>query len=302
MEENLYCSDDGQMTFFPITTRTSNVVAQANPLIKARQNLTLNQKRLILVIMMQIVANDVAFKPYEISPSTLAEMFDNTDSSNYYHRAQEICRGLMKKQLEIRSADGSWKLFQWVQTSEYDARIKKIRIMLNPDLKPFLLRLVETGNYTQYILESAIGINSIYAVRMFELLQEEMKLPPNRPFPSEGVYVTLDKQTIIDGLMLYKLDSKEKIIFDKQTGKFKERYPKISRFKEVVIQKACEEITENTEYYVPYDDKETGKKVTSVKKGREITGFTFYVNLKEHEKKKDKTPAAGDKQYIRIYT
>ena len=278
-----YYDQEGQMTFSMISTRTSNSVVQANPLIKARQNLTLNQKKLISVIIMQIIADDVDFKPYELSPSELSNMLGQADSSNLYHRSKEMCDSLMSKKLEITQEDGSWEKYQWVQHCKYNAKTKKIEIMLNTSLRPFLLGLVKNGYYTQYELRNVLDLHSIYAVRIFELIQEKIKRPGKKPLPMEGLRVKIDKQTIIDACMLYQVDGKDRIIYDEETKKPKEKYPKLSRFKEIVIKKACEEISANTDYYVPYASADPEKCVKFEKKGRDVVAFSFYVNTHSHE-------------------
>ena len=160
---------------------------------------------------------------------------------------------------------------------------KKIEIMLNTSLKPFLLGLVRNGYYTQYELKNVLDLHSIYAVRIFELIQEKIKLPGKKPLPMDGVRVRIEKQTILDACMLYQVDGKDRIIYDEETKKPKEKYPKLSRFKEIVIKKACEEISANTDYYVPYSSADPEKCVKFEKKGRDVVAFNFYVNTHSHE-------------------
>ncbi len=283
-KENLktYEDQDGQLTFSSISTDTSAMVVQSNTMIKGRQDLSLNEAKLVRIIMMQILANDLDFKPYTVSPGEFAMLVGNVDSVNMYHKSKDLCDSLMRKNLEIVSDDGSWVKYNWVSMCRYNSRSKKIEVKLNPDLKPFLLGLVEKGFYTQYTLDNTLNMSSIYAIRIFELLQEAIK---SRVLPKNGTKVVLTKDTIINACMIYKQDKKSGAIIlgpDKQPV---EKYERISQFKEKVIETACREITANTIYYVPYNAKNKEHpewKVGFIKSGREITAFEFYVNTKYH--------------------
>lgn len=271
-----YEDDDGQMTFSNISTDKSNMVVQANALIKSRQDLSLNEKKLICIIISQIVADDMEFKPYIVSPSELAGMVGNMDSVNMYHNAQDICDSIMRKHLEIRSEDGSWKKIQWVSMCEYNSKTKKIQILLNDNLKPYLIGLAQAGYYAQFAEENILPMNSIYSIRLFELINEAIK---TKILPQTGTRVRINKSDIIDACMMYKRDHRGKILIDSETKEPVEKYNKLSMFKKRVIQTACEEISELSMYYVPYESDDPDKCVKFIKKGREVVAFDFYVNM-----------------------
>ncbi len=283
MNVNFY-EEDGQMTFSTISTDTRNKVVQANPMIRGRQNLNLNQKKLVLVMIMQVLANDVEFKPFEVSPAEFSSLIGNSDSSNMYHRAKALCDSLMKKQLEILSDDGSWEKHQWVQFCRYDSKTKRMQIMLNPSLKPYLLGLVSKGGYTQYTIDNTLSMTSIHAIRIFELIQEAIR---TRTLPKEGMRVRIERQTIVDACTLYKTNEKtDEILIDPATKKPIEIYPKFSHLKKYVIKPACEEICKNTNFYVPFeaeDPENPDKCVKFHRRGREIQVIDFFVNEAFHE-------------------
>lgn len=257
MSETLfYEKSNGQLSFFPIRSNKRLYVVQSNNLIRAKQNLSLNEAKLIRIIIAQIVSNDVEFKPYIISPQELAEMLDNKDSVNIYHSAKAMCTSIMKKQLEIQSDDGSWAAYQWVTVCKYDAKTKKIQIKLNEELKPFLINLINTGYYAQYQLENALKFNSIFAIRIFELIMEELKFIPAK----NSTDIIISKETIRNACYLDYYDYCRKITVTK--------FEKISQFKEKVLDVACKEIERCTLYTVSYSD---------IKEGKSITAFTFHV-------------------------
>lgn len=292
--ETIYQDENGQLTFSTISTDVRNKIVQGNPMIRGRQNLTLNEKRLVLVMIMQVLANDMEFRPYEISPAEFSMLIGNTGAQNMYHRAKTLCDGLMKKQLEIVDANGSWEKYQWVQFCKYNKPSKRMQVMLNPSLKPFLIGLVEKGNYTQFAADNVLALPSFYAIRIFELIQEAIKI---KTLPKEGIRVRIEKQTIIDACTLYKKDEKNDIIVDPVTKKPVEMYPKFSHLKKFVIKPACEDICQNTSFYVPFESDDPDKCVKFIRRGREIQVLDFYVNEHFHE---DKPKDEKTKNYGKI--
>lgn len=256
--ENLYEDMEGQVSFFPVNNKTDNLVVQANSLIKAQQNLSLNEAKLIRIIIMQIVADDVEFRPYEISTTELARLIGNEDGYNIRRRAKDFTDKLQSKKLKIKLDNGSWQSIVWVPTCQYDAQNNKIQIKLNDDLKPYLLNLVQTGYYTQYTLDCALAFHSVYALRIFELLMEQIR---SRTIPRIGTTIDLRISDIRDACMLYKQDNK---------GNFtnEDKYVRISQLKEKVIDIACKEINNVTSFSVYYTD---------IKEGRSIVGFRFHI-------------------------
>lgn len=248
---------NGQESFFPVDLRPDNMVVQANDLISARQDLSLNEAKLVRTIIMQIVSDDVEFKPYEISINEFAKLIGNKDSSNISRRAKEFCDALQTKKVSIHLNDGSWQSIVWVPTCSYDAKRKKIKIRLNDDLKPYLLNLVDSGYYTQYYLENITYLNSVYAIRIFELL---MKKIMTKLLPKDGIDIYLSLVEIRDACMLYRTDAK---------GITKNKYVRLSQIKEKVLDIACREINAATMYSVGYTDKEEGPSVV---------GFMFHVD------------------------
>ena len=255
----MYETVDGQISFYPINTNESNLVVQSNNLITARQNLTLNEAKLIRIIIMQIVAQDVEFNPYEVSIPEFSRLIGNEDGSNMYKRAKEFTDKLQTKRVSFHSADGSWQSIVWTPTCSYNAKTKKIQIKLNDDLKPYLLSLVELGYYTQYPLATALAFSSVHALRMYELLTSKM---PYKIVPKNGINIYLSVQEIRDACMLYKTDKKGNIT---QEPKFE----KISQLKERVLNISCREIEELTAYTLSYTDK---------KEGKSIVGFNFFLS------------------------
>ena len=136
---------------------------------------------------------------------------------------------------------------QWVSACAYKKGLGLV-IKLNPMLKPFLLGLQK--RYTQYQLENILAMKSVYAIRIYELLQKEqiMKFLPNN-----GTTVVLTVREI------------------REACDCEDKFEKISQFKSKVIDVAVKEIVRCTMYTVSYE---------CLKNGKAIEAFRFFINLK----------------------
>lgn len=277
------------LPFIPMDTDKSHKVVQANKMILGRQNLTLNEAKLIRLAIMQILADDNEFKPYTISPKELAKAV-GCDDSNFYRSAHDLCQSVSGKTLGIYSDNGSYLFMPWVAMCEYNADTNLIQIRLNDMLKPYLLNLRGSGCYTQYNLEMALRFKSINTIRLWELLIEESHRKVDE-WPLNGITVELSLDTIRDVLMLYKhktnrikkiVGGVEKIVEEKSAdyemdvnGKMIPIYTQLAHMKQRVIDKALEEIMYTNQYSITYED---------IKEGRNVVGFRFHMNYKFHER------------------
>ena len=261
MDYSIQEEKNGQLSF-RISTAPGNYVVQANKMIIGRQNLKLNEAKLIRAIIMQILYDDMDFKPYIVSAKEFAKLIGNCDASNIYRTASELCSSIMTKQLEITDDDGSWIKIQWVSLCKYDSKTGMFYIKLNDDLKPFLLGLGEKGYYTQYEFGDINHFSSIYALRIYELLLEGIIL---KVLPKKGVHVTLTKELIQDACMLYRSNR-----IGKDKG-IESKFNRISQMKERVLDIACRDINKYTIFEVSY---------ITLKAGKSIDSFQFLIKPK----------------------
>lgn len=246
--------EEKQLEFLPINQNTSNLVVQANSMILGRQDLALNEAKLVRIAIMQIEEGDTRIKPYVIRIGELAKMLDLPDG-NISRDIRKICSGIMGKFLEIQSADGSWEQYHWASTCKYNARTKLVEIQLDNSLAPFLIGL--NSYLTKYELTNTLAMRSTYAIRLYELIMQEIY---GKSIPKEGLTVYLELETIRETCNLNVRDHSGKIA--------NRKLEKISQFKEKVLKIALREIENVSTYVISYTD---------VKKGRSIIGFNFLV-------------------------
>ncbi len=238
----------------PMCTETNHHVVMSNDLIKGKSNLSLNEIKLLRLTIMQIMSNDVELSEYSISIKNLAKVLNLADDANLYRTVQDMCRHLLQEIVYVGDGnpDHKWQMFQWCTKCKYDDGV--ITIKLHEELKPYLLEL--KGYYTQYLLEDILVLKSKYAIRIYELIRQEMKY--QKVYADHFAKVELDIDTIRVA-----------------TGT-ENKYSQMGHFKEKVIDKAVEEINEKTGYEISYEP---------IKSSRKMVGFNFKIKSKNRGEK-----------------
>lgn len=233
---------EGQLSLnFCLDSR--NYVCQDNRLVSGIQTLKLNSAKLIRAAIMQVVKEDTEFKPYVVTIAELSELL-NISKSNLYRDINSITDDIINNPVKIQDEDGKkvrWIKIPWVKRCEYNSDIG-VAIKLNDELKPYLIEL--KNHYTQYTLDSILGMKSVYALRLFELLQSKVY---TRVLPKTGTDVEFSVDSI-----------KEMLGCNNAT------YDSFSNFRSRIIDVAVKEINEKTLYYISYQYKKEGKAVTAI--------------------------------------
>lgn len=246
---------EGQLTFdFCLDTR--NYVCQANSLIGGKQALKLNSAKLIRAAIMQVVRDDTELKPYIITIAELAKLL-NVPTSNIYRDIDDITDDILNNPVYVReeSYKGEdkkvrWIKIPWVTRCEYNSDAG-VALKLNDELKPLLLNLQD--HYTQYSLDEVLVMKSVYAIRLYELLQSKIM---SRVLPKDGTYIEMSLDTIKECC-----------------GCEGKSYDTFSNLKNRVVEVGVREINEKTIYTLSYD---------YVKRGKAVVGLNFHINMKYH--------------------
>ena len=246
---------EGQLSFeFCLDTR--NYVCQANSLIGGKQALKLNSAKLIRAAIMQIVKEDEELKPYTITIAELSKLL-NIPKSNIYRDIDDITDDILNNPVYVReetcnndSKKVRWIKMPWVTRCEYHSDIG-VALKLNDELKPLLLNL--QNHYTQYALDEILVMKSVYAIRLYELLQSKIM---SRVLPKIGTDIELSLDTIKECC-----------------GCEGKSYNVFSNLRNRVIDIGVKEINEKTLYTLSYD---------YVKKGKTVLGLIFHINMKYH--------------------
>src|SRR5436190_17366379 len=124
-----------------------NLVVQANALIEAhyKQTYTVQELRTVLWMISEVHKDDY-FKPQkyehksiEISAKRYSELM-GISVKNVYRDAEKIANELGSKRFTIRTPDG-WINLGWISSMEYKHAEGTIRVLVAPDLLPYIVRL-----------------------------------------------------------------------------------------------------------------------------------------------------------------
>lgn len=211
----------------------------ANEIVKGKQSNTLQQMRFIRLMITQIEQQDKELKKFTCKIQDFANFF-NIDKSNIYRDTMTFCSELIKTQTLISTGNPKkpWKAINWFGCAEYDGN-GEITLCLSEQIRPYLMELNKW--FTQYQLKNIIGMKSVYGIRLYEIL----KCDDNKA-------------------------RKEKCTFSYRINNLREmlncenKYKQIKEFKEKVIEKAVQEINNNTDLFVSTKYIKTGRKITDI--------------------------------------
>jgi len=150
----------------------NSLVVQSNALIEASYKLTLQEKRLVLILTSMIKKNDEDFKKYRFKVKDLAKAFEISDRG-YYQEVQNITTNLMERVLGIKENTGTF-FIHWLSSAKYWDKEGCVDLKFAPELKLYLLKLKE--RFTQYALRNIVRFKSIYTIRIYEFLRQYFKI------------------------------------------------------------------------------------------------------------------------------
>jgi len=227
---------------YPIVYNKDYYAVMANNVIRGKQDMSLQEARILRLLITQVVKEDNDFKTYSCKITDLAE-FLHIDSSNLYRDIKDICKGLLQKTVSIETGNpkAPWEMFQWVQLAKYDGN-GTVTLMLSNQIAPYVLGL--NAYFTQYKLENILEMKSFYGIRLYELLRSDY-------FKDENTY----QEYTLEFLRQF---------FDCET-----KYKAFKDFRIRVLEKGMKEANEKSDLYI-YE-------AVPIKTGRKITSIKFYV-------------------------
>ncbi len=232
----------------------SDEVVKTNRLMSALQNLSHTESRIMQLAIIDSTETQTglaAGKPLRISALRYAKAFD-VDPATAYKVLMDAEATLFERRFTFINERDNPVKSRWVSQVEYVKAEGAIEIMLTPAVVKEITRIDgKTDIFTKYMLGQTAVLNSLYSLRLYELLAQWR----------------LGKRTPI-----FELET-----FRGQLGLEDNQYKRMSDFKRRVLDYAVTEINDKTDLKVSY---------TQEKDKSTIIGFKFLVL----EKPKAKTP------------
>lgn len=217
-----------------------NKVTQSNKLIEASHTLTLNEKRLVLCAASLIDPRKPLPKDgfLTIRADTFADVF-GIDVRHAYEALDDAAKRLFNRDIRRYSKGKLVEQMRWVFHVRYRDGQGCVELGFSPTVVPHLTML--NKEFTSYQLKQIGSLSSFYAVRLYELMSQFLKLGERA--------CTLDQ-------LRQMLDLGDK-------------YQDVKDMRKRVLDPALKEVNANTDLAVTAEP---------MRQGRKITGFSFTIS------------------------
>lgn len=246
------------------------MVVKDNSMIGASYSLGVAEQRIIFLAIIEAREQDTLIKAgglLRITAQNYAKQF-NVEKHTAYKVLREGADGLYEAEFNYSYADKkTGKLFharsRFVQKIAYADELGCIELVFAADVVPLITRLEE--RYTEYELKQVSGLQSEYAIRLYELLIQ---------WRSVGKVPTMTLEE-----------------FRSKVGVLDGQYKEMSDFKKRVLKLALAQINEHTDIIADYDQ---------VKTGRKVTGISFHFKHKPTAKTLEAETTTADNAFIKM--
>ena len=210
-----------------------NHVVKSNQVIEASYQLSAVEQRIILAAISLIPKNQIITDD-ELYPVSVNELqLLGVHEKTAYRDLKEGVNRLYERSINVSIDEKSIKM-RWVQEVQFLDSQGVIGIRFSKPILPFISNL--SREFTKYALSDIAGINSAYAIRIYELLVQYRQIGTRE----------ISVETLRTMLELGK------------------KYPLFADFKKRVIDTAVDQINEYSPLKVEYEQKKTGRKVTHI--------------------------------------
>ena len=149
-----------------IEVNKKSLVVQSNALVEAKYRLSVEEQKIIKILISQIQREDEDFKDYEFHIRELAKML-GMEHKDPYGVLEKITERLMSRVLKFSSAETNTLLqASWLSSALYKKGEGTVLLRFDPYLKPLLLQL--QSYFTKYELGQVLQFKGQYTIRFFE--------------------------------------------------------------------------------------------------------------------------------------
>ena len=234
----------------------TRVVVKSNYLIEASYRLSLQEQRLILLMVSQIKPEDKGFHIYRIAVKDFNRIV-GIKGEGSYQRTKELTKKLLERSMQI-TKDNSILQITWLSSAEYFEGKGYVELSFDPKLKPYLLQLKEF--FTRYRLQHVIRLKSSYSIKLYELLKQ---------------YENIGKRS-------FSLDE-----LRKKLGLKENEYPLYANFKQKILSHVQTELSNNTDLSITLWER---------KAGRKVIGIVFLISKNKQQHTEETPADIGNKK------
>ncbi len=223
----------------------SLTIVQANDLIEASYNISIDEMRLISFVASKIDSRQKSIGEVKIYPSEFAEAF-GLDRHNMHRNLINALKSLANKSVTM-PLDGKRNIvLPWLGMGIYDRQPNDgshVVVAFSQYIEPYLFELKE--RFTAINFEYAAKLNTPFSFRLYQWLYKAKNLNNNKHGDTVAVLLEID--------------------WMKSQAALSGDYERWDHFNDRVIRPAVQRINANTDLSVIYEPVKTGRKVTAVK-------------------------------------
>ena len=150
------------------------VVTQSNDLARAKYSMSLQEQRLVLILIAMVRQDHDEFYRYRIPIADLPQIF-GVPSNHIYGIAKEVCEKLMSRVVR-KEVKGGWDMFQWLFRAKYREHMEEfngagIELQIHEDMRPYLLELKK--RFASLPLYHLAHLPSFHDIHLFLILWHE---------------------------------------------------------------------------------------------------------------------------------
>ena len=232
----------------------ASIVSKANAFIESGYAINLVAQRVIILAIIEAREQGSMSEiggVHRIKASDYEKHFE-CDKTTAYRSLKSACESLYESEFVWTDKDSKGRdkinKSRFVQRASYSEGGGYVEVMFGNDVIPLITRLSE--KYTEYELKQIKDLNSIYALRIFEILMQWSSVGKTPMITIENLRTRL--------------------------GVEEHQYKTMGNFKSRVLDHAIKEINGNTNITATYEQH---------KEGRRIVGFTFKFKIKARSQK-----------------
>nr|WP_181717902.1 replication initiation protein [Psychrobacter sp.]QJS05856.1 replication protein [Psychrobacter sp.] len=224
----------------------NNLVAKSNDLIIASYELTRNEQRLLLACISQINsqpnASEITMQDeFVVTTEQMKQLYKDSSKDNVYRDLNVVANNLFEREVKIALPDNEMLRTRFVSSVLFQPEKSQITVTFAQKILPYLTQLKK--NFTRYRLADTVELTSIYAIRLYEMVV---------CWQGQNRW----SETVDLGEFRYMMGC---------VGKYKQ----FGQLRQSVIEKAVEQINENTAYHVSV-------KYRKIKHTYKSVTFSFY--------------------------
>jgi plasmid replication initiation protein len=229
-----------------LTSNNNRLVYQHNNLIRARYRITLDQKRLIIAALSLCNQEENFPNLITVSAKYYSDLYGiKIDSA--YGQIKNALDNLYDQSISIVIDDNGTERIgktRWIYTklTNENSNEGEVSFQFNPDLKEYLFDI--NNNFTKYRIRHVLGLKSVYAIRIYELMCQHLE---------KGSFYLW----VSDFRKLFELENK---------------YKMFSEIKKFILNPAMKELNKKSNVNIDF---------TTEKKGRTVKKIIFNFSEKD---------------------